>query len=175
MKRVAFSLAAVVALVTIGVGPAAAAPQSDAGTTLIICIGPETTHYDPGLTLVPRPTSIHAEADYVACVGGPTSATGQVDGVSPLASCLIISMPQVSEVVHFDNNQTSVINYTTSAATRAGGFNIVILTGTVTNGAHQGATAVKTVQLTPENLPLACLTQHGVQQATGLTQLEILG
>lgn len=83
-------------------------------------------------------------------------------------------MPQVQEVVKYNNHQTDVINYTTSATARVGGFNIVTLTGTVTNGPHQGKTAVKTVQLTPIPEPTACVGD-GLDVATGITELEILG
>lgn len=147
---------------------------SAGASTLITCVGPEVTHYDPPLTLVSRPTSIHADANYALCLGGPTSATGKVDGTSPSASCLAISQPDVTEVVQYNTHQTDVIDYTTSATARVGGFNIVTLTGTVTNGPHQGKTAVKTVQLTPIPEPTAC-AGDGLDVASGITELEILG
>lgn len=170
MKRIVAFVAAVVSVTGFTM------PGTAAGaTTLIACAGPETTNYDPPLTLEVSPTSIHAEANYALCLGGPTSATGTVEGQSPSASCLTISRPQVEEVVKFNTKQTDVIQYTTAAATtRASGFNIVTLTGTVTSGPHQGKTAVKTVQLTPIPEPTACIGD-GLNQASGITQLEILG
>lgn len=149
-------------------------PGTAGATTPIACVGSETTNYDPPLTMELSPTSIHAEANYALCHGGPASATGKVDGQSPSASCLTISMPQVEEVVQFNTKQTDVIRYATAATARVGGSNIVTLTGTVTSGPHQGRTAVKTVQLTPIPEPTACIGD-GLDQAGGITQLEILG
>lgn len=168
MKRIVALVAAVVSVTGFTM------PGTAGATTLIACAGPETTNYDPPLTLEPSPTSIQAQANYALCLGGPTSATGKVEGQSPSASCLTISRPQVEEIVEFNTKQTDVIQYTTASTTRAGGFNIVTLTGTVTNGPHQGQTAVKTVQLTPIPEPAACVGD-GLNLASGITQLEILG
>jgi hypothetical protein len=171
MKHVLSSIAGVVALISTQV----AATGFVAGASILItCVGPETTQYEPPLTLANQPTSIHADATYLLCLGGPTSATGEVDGNSPSASCLAISTPAVTEVVKFSTNQTDVISYTTAVAARVGGFNIVTLTGTVTSGPHQNKTAVKTVQLTPIPEPTACLG-NGLDMAAGITELEILG
>ena len=171
MQRIMLSVAGVVALIATNL----VIPGSAAGAgTLFTCVGTETTRYDPPLTLTNKPTDIHADANYVLCLGGPGSATGEVDGISPSASCVAISTPVVTEVVKFSTNQTDVIVYTTAAAARVGGFNIVTLTGTVTSGPHQGKTAVKTVQLTPIPEPTACLGD-GLDLATGITQLEIIG
>lgn len=171
MKRFLMSVVGAVVLISTNMVVTSVAAEA---STLIVCVGPETTHYDPPLTLTNRPTSIDADAAYVLCLGGPTSATGTVEGVSPSASCLAISMPVVTEVVRFSTNQTDVISYTTAVTARVGGFNIVTLTGTVTNGPHRGKTAVKTVQLTPIPEPTACIG-NGLDVATGLTELEILG
>jgi hypothetical protein len=168
MKRIITFIAAIVTVAGI------MTPGTAGATTLIVCVGPEVTNYHPPMTLELRPTSIHAEANYALCLGGPISATGTVDGQSPSASCLTISMPQVQEVVKFNTNQTEVIQYTTSTTARVGGFNIVTLIGTVTSGPHQGKTAVKTVQLTPVPEPTACIGD-GLDQTVGITQLEILG
>jgi hypothetical protein len=171
MRRVLISVVGAVVLVATNVVVTGVAAEA---STLIVCVGPETTHYDPPLTLTSGPTDIDADANYVLCLGGPISGSGTVSGASPSASCLAISTPVVTETVTFNNNQTDVINYTTAVAARVGGFNIVTLTGTVATGPHQGRTAVKTVQLTPIPEPTACVG-NGLDVATGITQLEILG
>jgi hypothetical protein len=79
---------------------------------------------------------------------------GHIDGQSPSASCLAISMPMITEHASFDDGTTVVIDYTFAVTTRVGGFNVVTLTGTVVGGnAHQGATVIKTVELTPIETP----------------------
>lgn len=143
-------------------------------STVISCLGTETTSYDPPLTLEPKPTNFHAEGNYFLCLGGPTSAKGVDDGHAPSASCVSVSMPQATQVVKYNTGQTDVIHYDTAVTTRVGGFNIVTLTGTVISGPHQDSAAVKTVQLTPIPEPAGCVT-NGLETVTGTTQLQIFG
>ncbi|MEU5425422.1 hypothetical protein AB0H73_07410 [Streptomyces olivoreticuli] len=165
--------------VVVAVCSAALAASSFAGAPatraagLIVCAGQESTTYDPGLTLVPRPTVLHATSAYT-CSGRPgesVAAAGRTEGVSPEASCLAVDSPRARERVRFADGRESVISYEGSAL-RAGGAHEVHLTGHVVEGFAEGAEVTRDVSLLPASLPTDCATV-GVPAATGQGQLRI--
>ncbi|QLE75516.1 hypothetical protein FGW37_31530 [Streptomyces rectiverticillatus] len=152
------------------------APPSQAGTGLsVVCAGPESTTYSPGLTLLPRPAEITARSAYTCTglAGGPVKASGFTKGVSAGASCAAVNAPQVKESVRYADGRKSVISYTSSWAVRVGGVNVVVLKGRVIEGFAEGAVADRSVQLLPAELPTACLTSRGVRSAAGAGELHI--
>lgn len=139
----------------------------------IVCAGQESTTYDPGLTLLPRLTVLHATSAYT-CSGQPgetVAAAGRTEGVAPEASCLAVDSPRVRERVRFADGRESLITYEGSAL-RAGGGHEVHLTGHVVKGFAEGAEVTRDVSLLPASLPTDCAA-GGVTSATGQGQLRI--
>ncbi len=172
-----FRVLAAVSTVSFSLLGAATVPATaQSSEVLVSCAGLETSQFSPGLTLLPRQTTIHADADYT-CTGVPVEwrgATSHTDGTA-VASCATLSLPQVRENVRFTDNDRAVIFYQTAAAGRVGGVNVVILTGQVESGPYTGHTAIKTVELVPAELPTECATQDGLDTSTGSAQLQLLG
>ncbi|MEU2872664.1 hypothetical protein ABZ769_26170 [Streptomyces olivoreticuli] len=141
---------------------------------LVVCAGQEDTTYSPGLSLVPRPTAIHARSAY-SCSGPPGKAVpvaGDSEGLSPSASCAAVNSPVVRERLRFADGRSSVVAYDEGSAVRVGGANVVQLTGRIVEGPGAGATVTRDVGLLPAD-PAGCLEAQGMTHAVGQGQLRI--
>ncbi|WP_171165172.1 hypothetical protein [Streptomyces sp. I05A-00742] len=157
----------------------APAGQADGGRVrgdrAVTCTGSERTEFGPGLSLVPRPTRVHAEARYTCTVapGRTVPATGAIDAFSPQASCLTVSSPRGRETVRYADGRTSVVVYDSGRALRVAGVNAVELTGRVAGGRGAGQAARRTLVVLPGQMPTDCLGPGGVRRAEGGVQLEL--
>ncbi|NUQ97678.1 MAG: hypothetical protein HOY79_14370 [Streptomyces sp.] len=152
--------------------PAGQATTSEGGS--VGCAGRSEGHYDPPLTLLPRPTHVHADITYACTVtpGRTVSATASFDSDAPEASCVAVSGGSGTETVRYADGSSSLIVYDSATTVRVAGVLVVIQRGRVTEGRGQGHTAQRTVTGLPGELPTECLTS-GLRGVSNAVQLEI--
>ncbi|MEU6157820.1 hypothetical protein [Streptomyces sp. NPDC047130] len=160
-------LASFGALVTSG-GPAQAADP-----LAIVCTTSATQHYDPGLTLVSKPTRITANATYT-CRGGGSVDTAQLGFEYTVdAGCLPTSSPVTTGVSILDWNEGPDSEITsTFVVTRPVGQTVGTSVGTVTAGQFDGY-IFNLVGTYPAPDLLACATPEGVTSSQGLLVLTL--
>ena len=152
--------------------PAGQATTSEGGS--VGCAGRSEGRYDPPLTLLPRPTHVHADLMYACTVtpGRTVSATGSFDSDAPAASCVTVSGGSGTETVRYADGGRSLIVYDSATTARVAGVLVVIQRGRVTEGRGQGQSAQRTVTGLPRELPTECLTS-GLEGVSSAVQLEI--
>jgi hypothetical protein len=166
--------AALVALVAaVVVGPAAPAHSA---VTLVDCTaGTETSTFNPPLTFVTQPTTVHVDGTLGPCVSTTNpninSATISING-SGTADCLLATFNS-TYVAHWNDGPNSVIRYTTTINIKPDGETVFVALGQVVSGQFEGAEVVRTtVEATVD--ALACLTT-GVRTISGPTTLTLIG
>jgi hypothetical protein len=172
-------VAAVFLAAPMSVAAAGSASATAAGlATLVACpLGTEATTFTPGLTFVPRPTSVHVEGTLGGCVSttNPSinNATFTIDGHGT-ASCLLPTFDSTMVVVDWNSGANSVIRYTLTVNIKPGGETVFVSVGQVVSGQFAGAAVVRaTVEAT---LDVAkCLTGDGVRHASGPAALALVG
>ncbi|EME99090.1 hypothetical protein H340_18309 [Streptomyces mobaraensis NBRC 13819 = DSM 40847] len=144
-------------------------------TESVLCTGHEDGYSSPSLGLLPRPTRIHARAQYTCsgAAGRNEPATGTFEGSSPAASCIAADNPTGREVIRYADGRTSIINYDSSTTLRVAGLNVVRLNGEVTKGPGKGLRAHRTLATLADGAATECLIRTSVHHAPGGVQLEI--
>jgi hypothetical protein len=151
--------------------------MASAAVTLVACpAGTEATDFQPGLTLVPRPTTVHVEGTLGSCVSTSNpainNATFTING-SGTASCLTASFNSTM-VVDWNSGANSVIRYNLTVNIKPAGETVFVSEGEVVSGQFAGAQVVRTtIEATLD--ALKCLTVQGVMTASGPTALVIAG
>jgi hypothetical protein len=144
--------------------------------TLVECpIGTETVNFNPGLTFVPRPTSVHVDGTLGPCVSTSNpainNATFTINGAGT-GSCLASNF-DTTMVVDWNDGPNSVIRYFLTVNIKPAGETIFVSLGEVQSGQFAGALVVRaTVETTVD--ATKCLTT-GVTTASGPATLTLVG
>jgi hypothetical protein len=152
-----------------------AAPAHSAVTLVDCTAGTEMSTFNPPLTFVTQPTTVHVDGTLGPCVSTTNpninSATITING-SGTADCLLASFNS-TYVAHWNNGPNSVIRYTTTINIKPDGETVFVALGQVVSGQFEGAEVVRTtVEATVD--VLACLTT-GVRTISGPTTLTLIG
>ncbi|MFI1205414.1 hypothetical protein ACH4VR_39335 [Streptomyces sp. NPDC020883] len=151
----------------------APAGQATTGEGSVGCIGHSESRYDPPLTLLPRPTHVHADITYTCGAHGRTvPATGSFNSFAPAASCVAVSGGSGREAVRYADGSRSLIVYDSATTVRLAGVLVVIQRGRVVEGRGQGHPVRRTVTGLPRELPTDCLTS-GLRGGSNEVRLEI--
>ncbi|MER6030985.1 hypothetical protein [Streptomyces sp. NPDC001851] len=151
--------------------PAGQATTSEEGS--VDCTGHSESRYDPPLTLLARPTHVHADITYTCGTHGRTiPATGSFDSDAPAASCVAVSGGSGTEAVRYADGGRSLIVYGSATTLRVAGVLVVIQRGRVTEGRGQGHPVQRTITGLPRDLPTECLTS-GLRGGSNEVQLEL--
>ncbi|OLZ64093.1 hypothetical protein AV521_36810 [Streptomyces sp. IMTB 2501] len=151
--------------------PAGQAMTGEEGS--VGCIGHSESRYDPPLTLLARPTHVHADITYTCGAHGRTvPATGSFDSDLPVASCVAVSGGSGTETLRYADGGRSLIVYDSATTFRVAGVLVVIQRGRVVEGRGQGHPVQRTITGLPRELPTDCLTS-GLQGGGNEVQLEI--
>ncbi|MFF3916268.1 hypothetical protein ACFYZB_22790 [Streptomyces sp. NPDC001852] len=151
--------------------PAGQAMTGEEGS--VGCIGHSESRYDPPLTLLARPTHVHADITYTCGAHGRTvPATGSFNSDAPAASCVAVSGGSGTETVRYADGGRSQIAYDSATTVRVAGVLVVIQRGRVVEGRDQGHPVQRTITGLPRELPTECLTS-GLQGGGNEVQLEI--
>lgn len=151
--------------------------QADDPATLVACpLGTQAIRFDPGLTLVPRHTTVHVDGVLGPCVSAANphinNATFTVDG-SGTALCLTANF-RTSMVVDWNSGPDSIVDLDLNVSLRPAGENVVVTTGRVVSGQFAGAQIIRvTAELTVDFL--GCLTHEGVTAAAGPSAMLVVG
>ncbi len=169
-------LLALAAAVTMSVTAAPGTATANDLTPLVSCPGGfETVTFNPGLTFIPRPNSVHVDGFLAPCVSTSnpeiTSATFIVDGAGT-GSCLLSDF-HTTMVVDWSAGPNSVIRYDVTVNVKPAGQTVFITVGRVHSGQFAGANILRsTVELTAD--AAKCATQEGVQTAFGPANLTVI-
>ncbi|KNB50528.1 hypothetical protein AC230_21475 [Streptomyces caatingaensis] len=140
----------------------------------MLCTGGSRSTYDPPLTLASRSVRVRTRAEYTCTVapGRTVRATGDLDGVSPAASCVQWDAPRIAERLHYADGEGALIVYDGGTSVRVANALFVRLSGRVVEGRGEGLPAHRTVPALTGQLPTDCLTS-GLQGSEGGAQLEV--
>jgi hypothetical protein len=150
-----------------------------AQTSVTTCVGTTQAQYSPGLTLVPRPTSVTFSETYSTCtstsqpaITAATVPTAQIQQDRSCATLLGVSPDPITQTVVWNTGQTSTFQYT-RVVTNVGGVLQIVGTGMVTTGLFQGASVVRILVLASLDplQTLACLTSAGLTSISGTASL----
>lgn len=152
----------------------AIAHADDPASTTFTCVGSGTQHYDPGLTLTTRPTTIWNEASFPQCLGGPVTAGTFNFGPFQIESSCLVSAPVGADEIDYTWNDGSTSHFSGHfVVTRPVGELVVSSTGTFTSGRFSGHPVESVITyLAPD--PAQCLTDSGVQSVTGALTVVVL-
>jgi hypothetical protein len=156
----------------------AVAAPAGAATTVTCLTGTDHVAFSPALTNTTTLTSITTSQAYgsalVQCVSDDPTVTTGTSGVSFAApvSCTTLSSGPGSQVITWNNGQTSTFTYTQTITTVAG-VNVATATGSITAGEFAGSTAERVTAEAPPN-PLSCLLGPGVSSLSGTITLTVL-
>ncbi|GAA0403443.1 hypothetical protein [Streptomyces luteireticuli] len=173
-RRIAATLALTAAALVQTAQPAGA--HDDHGrSVLMACAGTVAASYAPGLTYVPRDTSINSRA----VVGCPVSSDPSVSSAtfggesSGTLSCLL-GPASGTLTLHWGGHakKTSTAHISSVAAVRPNGNIVTVSTGSITDGAFKGATVITEVTLLASR-QTACLTPQGLTAASGPTTVTV--
>jgi hypothetical protein len=167
-----------IALAFAGVIVMAISPTSPAHATQleVTCIGTQHVKISPGLSFVPKDVTLTVNTIYAPCkspsVPGVTSATNKASFPIPGASCLNPFDPgSGTKNLNWNTGQTSTFSFN-RIGSNVGGTNVIISTGTITNGLFAGATALETV-VGPSLDILKCLMEPGITDRYTTVTLQI--
>lgn len=157
------------------VAVATPASADDPGPTLVECPGTIALSYSPGITSTPRTTSYVGQATLGPCVStlGPDFASGQLEasGGGEL-SCLTGGNSTGDASIAWAGGQESEFTFTGEVGLRPLGVTVLILTGTMTDGAFEGADLVVVLPMLATDL-LNCLTPTGLTSLAGPISVTI--
>ncbi|MDX3763956.1 hypothetical protein [Streptomyces sp. AK02-04a] len=167
--------AAVALLFATLIGSAAAVP-TQAAVLSASCTGTEDVTFDPGLTLIAKPTHVTVNGNLSSCqtsAPGITSATYREEPTDTLG-CAAPVVPGTGTRTYRWNahDVTSTLTYTRTVS-NVGGAIVVTYTGTITSGLFNGHTATQIITQTPPN-PLLCATEEGITATSGPVTLAIV-
>ncbi|AOR32139.1 hypothetical protein BFF78_14665 [Streptomyces fodineus] len=152
-------------------GPASQATTGGEGS--VGCVGHSESRYGPPLTLLARPTHVHADITYACGAHGRTiPATGSFDSEAPAASCVAVAGGSGTETVRYAGGGRSLIVYDGATTLRVAGALVVIQRGRVVEGRGQGHAVQRTITGLPRELPTECLTS-GLRGGGNEVQLEM--
>ncbi|MFY1827478.1 hypothetical protein ACN47A_16270 [Myxococcus fulvus] len=165
----AFSSLRLFACLAALVAPTAVLAQSP----LLSCTGTAVRTYNPGLTLVTRPTDITSEGSIECLPGAPVSSATYFFAIAGLPSDCLLAEPIAtgSLTLDWDIGKSSVIPYT-RIATRTGGQTVVTFVGTVASGPFAGNIATQVVTY-PALDVVSCLLGPGITEVSGVTTFAI--
>jgi len=157
----------------------AVAAPAGAATTVTCLTGTDHVAFSPALTNTTTLTSVTTSQAYgsalLPCVSDdPTVTTGTsgVSFVAPVSCTTFSSGTGGSQVITWNNGQTSTFTYTLTITTVAG-VNVATATGSITAGEFAGSTAERVTVEAPPN-PLSCLLGSGVSSLSGTIALTVL-
>jgi hypothetical protein len=156
-------------------GLAAAPASADDPTPLVSCTGTYASTYTPGLTSTPKPTTFAAHGTLGPCVSGlgPDFASAEIEtGGSGDLSCVAGGNTSGTGTLTWAGGQESEFSHTGLVSLRPLGITVLVIDGTITDGALDGATFVWTVTFVTLDL-LNCLTPQGVTSMSGPTTLTV--
>ncbi len=169
-------LAAFIAALALMLGLDAGTAAAQATPVTIVCVGAQTTHYNPPLTNTTQNTTAKTTEDH-NCTPLPdvSSAHSTHTATSP-QSCVLTLVPPTNTSTRtytWNNGQRSTITFFSSTVvTLVNGFKVLTFIGTVTDGLGEGGIATRVVTL-PSLNPTACATT-GISSLTGTVTLEIV-
>ncbi len=155
------------ALVTLGSSSARAQVQ------LLICPGTGATHYSPGLTFTPEPTSVVSTGTLGPCVGpgSPVVSASLSIVAQGTQGCLLGSAAGFLQL-QWNDLTTSTIQGSIAASVRPDGEVVTVATGKVIAGRFLDDTVVLTFAGLQSQLA-ACLAPPGVTATAGPATLTI--
>ncbi|MFF5900134.1 hypothetical protein ACFY8O_29980 [Streptomyces argenteolus] len=153
------------------------ASPAQAKVALVTCGGSQTTTYNPGLTNTAQTVQRAGQNIHTPCVSTapPFTFSGSTSFTSTSAlSCLSLTAANTgTDLITWSTGRTSTFSYNRTV-TVVQGQTIVTLTGSITAGDFQGATAEETI--TSVSLDLAaCSSTQGITSTYGVSELTILG
>ncbi|MFC9735980.1 hypothetical protein ACFWGM_35000 [Streptomyces roseolus] len=177
-KRIhrATSLAAAAAIGTVVLGPRPAAATEPPTPASITCLGTEAITYTPGLQFTPRNVTLQADGTLGPCVplpnvGNFSSGSITFQGSGSL-SCSIGGNSSGTANIAWNNGRSSTFSFAGAVSLRPGGVTVLVLTGTVTQGAFKEKTVTNTITLLSTDLT-ACATPAGLTNTSGPITLTI--
>lgn len=151
-----------------------AAPAS-AAVADITCLGSQTVHYSPGLTLVPTDQTISVTTDYATCVSTtePDITSGQsfITTEVPARTCLSpLDTDTITVTITWNTGATSTFTATRTVTDLAATI-LVTYTGTIVSGTFAGALLAQVIEY-PNIVSVTCLFTP-LTSRTGATIAEI--
>ncbi|MFE9696414.1 hypothetical protein [Streptomyces sp. NPDC006270] len=143
----------------------------------VVCGGSQTTTYNPGLTNTPQTLTRSGQNIHAPCLAtvSPFTFTGSTAFTSTSTlSCLSLTEANTGvDLISWSTGATSTFSYNRTVSI-VQGQTVVTLTGEITSGWFQGATAVETITSVALDLG-ACATAEGITSTYGVSELTITG
>ncbi|RKH06938.1 hypothetical protein D7X32_03620 [Corallococcus carmarthensis] len=152
------------------------ATGAHAAPTVLTCpLGVTKAHYEPGMTLQSKPTTVTSQGLFALCSGIPADiGSAEFDYTAKGNVACTASSITGGFKVKWGNGQTSTVANAQVTTARPQGLVVSTVTGKVTEGLFLGQEVVHTVTLLQSNL-LGCETTRGVTDVSGLSTLTVLG
>ncbi|MCP3059167.1 hypothetical protein LXT21_10325 [Myxococcus sp. K38C18041901] len=165
----AFSLLRLFVCLAALVAPATVLAQSP----LLSCTGTAVRTYNPGLTLVTRPTDILSVGSIECLPGAPVSSGSYSFFATGLPSSCLLDEPVGTGSLKIDWNtgESSVISFT-RILTRTGGQTVLVFVGSIASGPFAGNLATEVV-VDPALDVVSCLLGPGITEVRGVTTFAI--
>jgi len=171
MRRIARPLGPVLIALTslVALGSSSARAQ----VQLLTCPGTGATHYSPGLTFTPQPTSVTSTGTLGPCVGSgaPVVSASLSIVAQGTQGCLLGSAAGFLQL-QWNDLTTSTAQGTIAASVRPDGEVVTVATGRVIAGRFLDDTVVLTFTGLQSQLT-ACLAAPGVTATAGPATLTI--
>ncbi|MEV4894794.1 hypothetical protein AB0K48_35955 [Nonomuraea sp. NPDC055795] len=150
-------------------GAVAAGPAS-ATLTLVNCTGTTTVNFSPALTNATQTVEVEGADEGEPCVSlthpALTSFIAPFSGTATQSCTSFFAGGSGTETLHWNNNTTSVWNYTNSFS-NVNGTKIGTSTGTIASGTLAGAAVTQTITFV--NLDLAACSGTGLSEISGIS------
>jgi hypothetical protein len=157
--------------------PALVLRQTAAHAAVVLCTGPETTTYNPGIRNEPRSITFEGNGDMATCLslGTNLTVTDVLSTGTANISCAANNNPAPSSLfLVWSNGSVSYAEGTTVANSKPAGQLVLVQDATIVSGTLQGAHILRA--LTSAQLDAtACASDQGVTQVNGLDEILITG
>lgn len=173
MRKSILTAASATALLlpTVAAVPASATPARTTTLVAVVCVGSDTTNYDPGLRDFSQTVDTYGTDEGHSCTGlgkisGLNSFTASFTG-HYTASCISpIQSGSGTEVLTWNDSTTSTWSWSSTVATNSAGQLVGTYDGLITAGRYAGANLNNT-DIEPNTNVTACFSSPGLTQTTG--------
>ena len=174
MRRKQLLVAGAAAALMLG---AVLAPAPAYASDVLVCNGTSTVTFSPGIHYGSETTTdIHAVTDYISCLGSATITSGESEQTfnDVPVSCDTIFPTESVAPVDWSNSTSSTLELTGQVIFPQGLLEVIELSGTVSDGAYQGAD-VTTLGVYAATSLLGCsaLNPNGLTSLSGTATLTI--
>ncbi|WP_030398118.1 hypothetical protein [Kitasatospora purpeofusca] len=170
-KPILTTLSAAALLLAAAAVPSAAAPARTTTLVAVVCVGSDTTNYDPGLRTFSQTVDTYGTDEGHSCTG-----VGRISGLNSFtasftghytASCVSpIQAGSGTEVLTWNDGTTSTWSWSSTVATNSAGQLVGTYDGPITAGRYSGANLNNT-DVEPNTNVTACFSAPGLTQTTG--------